>query len=133
MPMATQFRPCYLCHGQKLLPVPRPDRTRYIACPECKRPGDVIGEGFTRIGAESPGLYRLAVALSQDDEGRMLAEQYALRFHGMQPLNQDGTREAFCFTCLVTGTTFCVRELEDLEVKLREVRARFEPRSGEAL
>jgi hypothetical protein len=132
MPIAKQFTPCYLCHGEKLIRVPQADGDRYYGCPACKRRGDVIGEGFTPLaGAETPGLYRLAVAVCQDDRARILAEQYGLRFNGMQELPRGG--KAFMFTCLVTGTSLCVRELGDLEDKLREVRARFEPRSGEEL
>ncbi|HQL25290.1 MAG TPA: hypothetical protein PKY95_12795, partial [candidate division Zixibacteria bacterium] len=89
--------------------------------------GEVIEKGFSFLaGAETPDLYRLAVAVCQDDRARILAERYGLEFNGMQELPRGG--EAFTFTCLVTGTTFLIHELADLEPKLRRIRAQFEPR-----
>lgn len=127
MSLTKTARLCYLCKGEKTIPVRTAGLvTGHIGCPACKvAPGDVIGEGFVLSDpASSPGVYRLAVAVCADDCGRMLAEQYGLSYDGIQ----DGVHgdKAFQFTCLFTGATFYIRELVDLEDKLTEVRNRFE-------
>jgi hypothetical protein len=127
MPMATQFKPCYLCGGEKLIRVRQTGGDRYIGCPACKKPGEAIGEGFSnRKPAELPGIYRLAVAVCENDHGKILAEQYGLEYKGKQSLGSRG--EGYLFQDLITGTSLIVQDLTDLEEKLREVRAKFQPR-----
>ena len=112
---------CYLCHGEKIIPIKHDGKEKGLGCPACKRRGDVIGEGF--IPTMSPGLQRLSADMVDDWRqvvARRIAREIGAVYNGYWP------GAGYTFTDNETGGTFMVADLRETWPRCKELRQEFE-------